>query len=368
MLPAPPKSLGRLGDVLISALHCVQGASNPLGLSSKRSVCVILVDGLGTQNLSQAGGHARFLNSQKSAAASSWFPATTSSSITSFATGKHPAEIGFLGYQVFNRASGVPMNLLSGWDSFEAGMEYQSQKTISELATESGIDLNVVGPRSYEHSGFTGATMRSANYHGQDNIADRFKTALELLADSERKVIFLYVPELDQIAHSQGSTSTHWLNQLEELDSLLSAFIAKVPKQSGVVLTADHGVIDIKRENHIFLDELLDLEELDFVGGDTRAPFIYFKAGVDVSAKKAQLEIQLQGISYVASPADLVSAGYWVTTEGWNHIQPDLVLIARKEVAFYHRSFAKRKSLEMVGHHGSITAQEMSIPLITFGF
>jgi hypothetical protein len=42
--------------------------------------------------------------------------------------------------------------------------------------------------------------------------------------------------------------------------------------------------------------------------------------------------------------------------------------MAKKEVALYHRAFAKKKSLEMIGHHGSISQQEMSIPLIALGF
>jgi hypothetical protein len=42
--------------------------------------------------------------------------------------------------------------------------------------------------------------------------------------------------------------------------------------------------------------------------------------------------------------------------------------MARKRVALYHRSFAKKKSLEMIGHHGSITNEELAIPLIKFGF
>jgi hypothetical protein len=44
------------------------------------------------------------------------------------------------------------------------------------------------------------------------------------------------------------------------------------------------------------------------------------------------------------------------------------LILAKKEVALYHREFAKKKSLEMIGHHGSITQQEMSIPLIAIGF
>jgi len=354
--------------VLISALQAVRGETNTLGLSSKKSICVILIDGLGAHNLAKAAGHARFLNSQTSATAACWFPATTSASITSFATGKHPADIGFIGYQVFVKNTEQPMNLLSGWKDYVSGASYQDQPTISELSVEAGISFHTVAPSSYEASGFTGATMRGTIYHGKDRIEQRFTTAHKLLSDSEPKIVYLYIPELDQIAHSNGSESTAWLNQLEEVDSLVSDLVRALPKQAGVVLTADHGVIDIRFDSHVFLDELLSTDEVHFVGGDTRAPFIYLKPGIEITKIRSQLEEALGSVAYVVSTQDLVNAGYWKLSEKSADVYPDLVLIARKEVAFYHRAFAKGKSLEMIGHHGALTAQEMSIPLITFGF
>jgi len=48
--------LGRLGEVLISALNSASGETNTLGLPSRRSVCVILVDGLGSTNLKERSG------------------------------------------------------------------------------------------------------------------------------------------------------------------------------------------------------------------------------------------------------------------------------------------------------------------------
>jgi len=368
MLPAPPKSLGRLGDVLISGLQAVKSESNALALDSKRSVCVVLIDGLGTHNLAKAAGHARFLNSQQSKPASSWFPATTSASITSFATGKHPSDIGFIGYQVFDRVSQEPMNLLSGWNTFTEGATYQDDFTVAEQAIDSGIAFHAVAPTSYETSGFTGATMRGATYHGKNDIADRFATAKRLLAEPDAKVIYLYIPELDQIAHAYGSESSNWLNQLEDVDSLVAGFVSTIPKHAGVILTADHGVIDVKKDAHIFLDDLLPVTDVHFVGGDTRAPFIYLKQSSALERLRATLGEALAGVAYLTSPQELVEAGYWLQNEKWSRISPDLVLVARKEVAFYHRGFAKKKSLEMIGHHGAMTAQEMSIPLLTFGF
>jgi len=369
MLPSAPKSLGRLGEVLISALNSVSGETNNLGLPSRRSVCVILVDGLGSANLKSAAGHARFLNSQQSDSAMCWFPATTSTSISSFATASNPWDNGFLGYQVFNKATQTPMNLLSGWKDYSEGENYQETATIAEISLSRGVAFHTVAPSAYERSGFTGATMRGSLFHGVDRIADRFSEAKKLLARPEAKVIYLYIPELDQLAHSKGSESTAWLNQLEDLDSLVKDFVTPIPKGSGVILTADHGVVDVSQENHVYLDEFMPKSEFKFVGGDTRSLYLYFEDAVDKQASRELLEDRLGDSCYICTPEDLIAAGYWkALSPKSENVAPDLLVLARKSVALYHRGFAKMKSLEMVGHHGSITNEELAIPLLRFGF
>lgn len=369
MLPSAPKSLGRLGEVLISALASVSGQNNSLGLVSRRSVCVILVDGLGASNLKSASGHARFLNSQQSDSAMCWFPATTSTSISSFATASNPWENGFLGYQVYDKSLQTPRNLLSGWVDFFEGKNYQNNMTVAESAVSSGVSFVTVAPSLYEHSGFTGATMRGSTFYGVDKVADRFTETLRLLSDPAPKVVYLYIPELDQMAHARGSESISWLNQLEDLDSLVRGFVSEIPKHSGVILTADHGVVDVPKENHIYLDDIMPLSEFKFVGGDTRSLYLYFQDSVDVESNRNLLEQTLSESCYICTPEDLVNAGYWKTLSSKSaNVAPDLLVLARKRVALYHRGFAKVKSLAMVGHHGSITNEELAIPLLKFGF
>jgi len=369
MLPSAPKSLGRLGEVLISALSSTLGQPNSLQLAPRRSVCVILIDGLGASNLKQAGAHASFLNSQQSESAMCWFPATTATSITGFATNTAPWENGFLGYQVFDRQTRKRMNLLSGWDNYSEGVRYQEAQTIAELSVESEIEFHTVAPSAYERSGFTAATMKGSSFHGNDDIQSRFSKALELLKDPKSKVVYLYIPELDQLAHAKGVESLAWLSSLEDVDSQIKGFIQSLPKLVGAIVTADHGVVDVDKSNHLYLDEFLPVEFLEFVGGDTRALFLYFKEGIDLASQRQVLESNLADSCYVVSPSDLASAGYWQALNAKSeNVAPDLVVMARKRVALYHRSFAKKKSLEMVGHHGSITNEELAIPLINFGF
>jgi hypothetical protein len=81
----------------------------------------------------------------------------------------------------------------------------------------------------------------------------------------------------------------------------------------------------------------------------------------------SDLEIALGDSCYVVTPKELKEAGYWQENRDVQLV-PDIVVMARKEVALYHQGFAKKKSLEMIGHHGSISQQEMSVPVIVIGF
>jgi hypothetical protein len=366
MLPSPPKTMGRLSDVLISALKSVQAQENPLQLPQRRSVVVLLVDGLGSSNLKSAGGHARFLNSQPAEKISCFYPSTTSTSLSSLATGASPNETGFVGYQIFDRDSATPINLLSGWQSQEEAKAFQNLQTVSELARTGSIAFDVVSPAIYSDSGFTAATMRNSEFHGVNTVAERFTKTLDLLKLTGSRVVYLYVPELDQIAHAWGSESTKWLNALEELDDSVRGFVSKLPKGSALLLTADHGVIDVSPDNHLYIDELFERELFDFVGGDTRGLFLYLKT--KSTELKTRLELAYGSSCYVVEPQDLIDAGYWTQTEKQEQFLPDYILLAKRNVALYHRGFAKLKSLNMIGHHGSISAEEMSIPLFRFGF
>ena len=368
MLPAPPKTLGRLGDVLISALGSVTGERNPLGLKGKRSVCVLLVDGLGATNLTFAGGHASFLNGQPFEKISCFFPATTSTSLTGLATGRSPLETGFVGYQVFDRELRRGMNLLSGWNDFDEGQTFQKLETVSERANGADIPFHVVSLPSYEKTGLTGATMRDVNFHGFAKMSERFQKAGELLKDDSGKVIFLYVPELDQIAHQFGSQSNKWLSEIESLDSIVRGLVTAMPSHSGLLITADHGVIDIPTENHIYIDESFGKETFEFVGGDTRGLFLYLETDQDVNRVSATLVEKYSDSCWVLRPEEIISSGYWPEVAAARDNIPDLFLLARKRVALYHRSFAKMKSLQMVGHHGSITNDELAVPLMKFNF
>jgi hypothetical protein len=140
MLPSVPKSLGRLSDAYLSAYLALSSSDNPLKLAQKKSYLVILVDGLGTANIKSAAGHAGFLNQKLVSAKSlfSGFPATTSSSLTSLATGAANGSHAVLGHRVYDRAKSRNINFLNDLGSELDPREYQDLETISEQAAKMG--------------------------------------------------------------------------------------------------------------------------------------------------------------------------------------------------------------------------------------
>ena len=368
MLPSVPKTLGRLSDVLTSAASAVLGEANPLQLAKTSSAVVILVDGLGWQNLRGAGGHARFLNSlaERTKAVNTVLPTTTAAALTSLATGLQPNEHGVIGYRVFDRGTGRDHNLLSGWSGFSESDGWRNGLTVSQKLAVEGRSMFFVGPAAYERSGFTNIIMPAATYVPADLIAARFKAALNLLT-TESSLVYLYIPELDQTAHANGVDSDKWLGLLEELDGIVREFAGKLPKAAGALITADHGIVDVPQTAHINLEHA-GVDEIRHYGGDTRCGYLYLESGADADAARSLLQQYCGSAVTVVTPPELVASGWMKPyASSAERLAPDLVLLANKDVAVYHRDFSSRKSYSMVGHHGSWSAAELQIPILRFG-
>lgn len=368
MLPSVPKSQGRLSDAYLSAYLALTTASNPLKLPVKKSYLVILVDGLGTYNIKVGAGHAPFLNKKLLTSKSMFagFPSTTTSSLTSLATGVPNGTHAVIGHRVYDRRIEQNINYLHDLGVELEPRDYQELETISERAGSQGVTVSTIGPAEFDRSGFTMATMPNAGYVAARDFSDRFAKALKILA-TPNTLTYLYFPELDQIAHRFGINSTRWLNALEELDAELAKFSRSIPTTAGVVLTADHGVIDVPAERHVYLDEYQCLDDLEQIGGDPRVGFLYFPVGTDLVEKLIGIEQALGNVCDAVTMDQLVEAG-WLEklSASAKLVAPDLVLLPKSDRVVFHRKFTKARSLLLVGQHGGMSQAEWEVPLLVF--
>lgn len=351
--------------MLVSALASVGGSfENRFRLPKVKHSVVILVDGLGYENLRDASGYARFLNSKLDQAIRCEFPSTTATSLTGLATGTRSGEHGLIGYSVFDRSLKLQRNLLTGWSSISEAAEFKRQPALSETVGE--IEMHVVGPAVYEASGFTELTMKGAKYVAADQIAERFVKLENLFTSTKATVSYLYIPELDQTAHKFGVESDQWLHLLEELDLIVNRFSSRLAGNIGVVLTADHGLIDVPQSKHIYLDEFFWYESLvENTAGDPRCNYVYLREPEKLQILIDHAQEAFGDVAYVCTQSQLVESGW--STVGKSNQVPDLYLIWNDSKVGYDRRFSKPQHLKMIGQHGAISDRETRVPLIKLG-
>ena len=374
MLPTRNSESPRLADVLQSSLAALSGTTNPLGLPAATGTVVVLVDGLGSGVLRSRIGHARFLATHftKRDVIDGVFPSTTAAAIATLTTGEDPGTHGLVGYAVRDAAGDRMVNQLTGWDAGMDPARWQRVPTIFERARDAGVPAYSIGPERYADSGFTQAVLRGAQYIAAASIEQRFAAARRILDTRPGALIYLYVPELDQIAHAKGWESDKWLAQLEALDAATAHFASEMEPGEGMLLTADHGVLDVPATKHVLFDTAPQLVAgVRHIGGEPRCLQLYLepdaKAG-EADALAAVWRSVERDRAWVATRAEAIEAGWF------GDVHPsiadrigDVIVAARKKVVYYDSRIVNTAPRKMIGQHGSLSEDETRIPLLRFG-
>jgi predicted AlkP superfamily pyrophosphatase or phosphodiesterase len=365
MLPALKSDGLSLADVFPSCLAAIQGGGGALTLPAVRAAVVLLVDGLGSAALRSHAGHARVLSSG-ARSIDSGFPTTTAAAIATLTTGSRPGQHGLVGYTVLDAANDRIINQLSGWEGVDPE-QWQGMPTVFERARDAGLRATAIGQSQYAASPFTRAVLRGADYVSANSLEARFE-ALErqLAVPGPPQLIYLYVPELDKAAHAHGLESTQWIAALESLDSAVGGL--RLPRDVGMIVTADHGIIDIPAHQHILYDTVPELMAgVAHVGGEPRCLQLYFAPDADIETTVAAWRESESERSWVLTRQEAIEAGWF--GEVRDEVVPrigDLLVAARKSVAYY-ASTASTRARAMVGQHGSWSAAELQIPLVRLG-
>ncbi|RNE62341.1 alkaline phosphatase family protein [Cryobacterium tepidiphilum] len=371
MLPARAFSALRLADVLPSCLAAMSGRANPLGLPAVAKAVVVLVDGLGASAIRARAGHARFLSSRmdRRSVIESVFPATTAAGIATLTTGVEPGRHGLVGYRVLDAAGDRTVNQLTGWDDGMDPGVWQRMPTVFEQARQEAIASFSVGAPRFAGSGFTRAVLRGSEYVPAESLADRFDAARRILRTHDRVLVYLYVAELDVAAHARGWESDRWLAELEAVDGELSRFAAGLAADEGLLVTADHGVLDVPAEKHVLFDTVPELVAgVRHVGGDPRCLQLYLEPGVSGEAVATAWRAVEGERAWVMTRDEAIGAGLFGEVD--DAVRPrigDVIVSARKRVAYYDSRDANTSAQRMVGQHGALTDEELRVPLVRAG-
>ncbi len=336
-----------------------------LGLPTAQRVCVVLVDGLGHLNLAERGGHAPFLRSllAGSRPLRSTFPSTTATAVAAFGTGCPPGRTGMLGYTVRVPETGRLGNLVS-WTDMPPAERWQPHPTVFERLVAAGVRVTSVGPARFHGSGLTGAALRGAAYSPAESLAGRVDAVVRALR--EPGLTYLYWHDVDKTGHHHGWGSWQWGEALTELDHELGRLARSLPRDTLLVVTADHGMVDVDpaRRRDVGTDPVLGAQ-VAMTGGEPRALHLHLEPGVDPRDVAARWQDTLGGDAVVRTRDDAVAAGWFGAVEP--RVLPvvgDVVVAMTGAATVVDSRTQTPASIALVGVHGSLTAREVLVPLL----
>lgn len=365
-----------LCDVLpsVAALLCVAHSVDALGLVDSigpvRLVVVVLVDGLGWQLLPQLTGDAPLLASAHRgetghlAQLVAPFPSTTPTSLVSLGTGVSPGQHGVLGFTLNVPGTDRVLNHIA-WRDDPAPTLWQPVPTWFERLRQAGVDACAVLPAAYVGSGLSESAYRGARFRPVEHDQDYAAAVVEQVSETTG-LVYAYTSVLDTAAHLFGVGSPEWHAAGAQVDTLLRRLTDALPRDAVLLVTADHGGLNVPPESRIDLDADPRLcAGIRVVAGEPRVRYLHTVPGAtaDVIATWSEL---LAGRATVRRRDDAIGAGlFGPVAAGHRNRIGDVVVICDGTTAVLAGHREPPEVARLVGLHGGATTAETQIPLIT---
>jgi hypothetical protein len=343
--------------------HDPRGLTAALG--GARRVAVLLVDGLGADLIRAHADLAPTLAAMSGPAGdlSAPCPSTTPVSLATLGTGMPPGAHGILGFVTAVPGEERTLNHVQ-WGDDPDPTEWQARPTVFEQAAADGVEVSAVGPYLYKGSGLTRAVYRGAHYPGSVGPGDLSAQMGQALAAAPRALVYGYLAELDLTGHVRGVDSDAWRAQLALIDRIVEQVVDALPADGALLITADHGMLDVPASTRVDLDHEPELDAgIRLLAGEPRARYLH---AVDGAADDvlATWRAVLGDRAWVISRDEAIASGVFGRVDDALAARiGDVVALARGTWALTATEREPGPS-RLIGYHGSITATETAIPLL----
>jgi predicted AlkP superfamily pyrophosphatase or phosphodiesterase len=332
-----------------------------------RQVVLLVVDGLGwhqlrarshlTPTLSAAAGIDRSITSVA--------PTTTAAALTSITTGRPPSEHGILGYRL---ADGDRIMNMLRW-TLGPGEDSDARRSVPVASFQpiapfpgAAAPVPVVSKADFASTGFTAAhlgTSPLAEYRVPSSLALEVGRSL---ADNTA-FVYAYYDGIDKIAHAYG-LGEHYDAELADVDHLVADVVSVLPPGAVLLVTADHGQIDVGNRVELLGAEAMAM--IRFFSGEGRFRWLHARPGA-TSDLAALLEERYGDTTWVRTRDQLIDDGWFggPLSERFAARLGDVALIPFEPLAFMDPADTGENRLAC--RHGSLTPDEMLVPLVALG-
>jgi hypothetical protein len=332
----------------------------PDPVRSASQAVVLILDGLGWEQLLERRHLAPALSAMEGGPITTVAPSTTATALCSIATGLTPGEHGLVGYRMM--MGGEVLNVLRWSNSGADRRLAHPPRDVQPFTPFLGHEVPVVSPTELEDSAFSEAHLRGSRPAGWRAVSAIAVEIGRQLAAGER-FVYAYYGGIDKTAHERGF-GEYYDAELRFADLLVADVLAALPPGAVLLVTADHGQIEVGDKIVTPTSALLSM----VVGqsGEGRFRWWHARRGATDDLHAAAAE-SYRDLAWVVTREQVLDEGWFgpVVAPPVAARLGDVALVSHQPVSFFDP--ADTGPFELVCRHGSLTSAEMVVPLLAAG-
>jgi predicted AlkP superfamily pyrophosphatase or phosphodiesterase len=320
-------------------------------------VVLLALDGLGFEQLATRHHVAPTIASMAGGAICTVAPSTTATALSSLSLGAPPGEHGVVGYRINIR--GDVLNVLRWQTPAGDARSNIPPDRIQARPAFRGHRVPVVTRAEFAGTGFTSAHLADVRFHGWRTTSTLVTEVRQLLHAGE-PFVYAYYDGVDKVAHEFGF-GTFYDAELRAADALVASLLDVLPRGAALVVTSDHGQVDVGRQLVALHDEVM--RRVWLLSGEGRFRWLHARPGcADALATAARQCHDDQG--WVRTREEIFVEEWFgpKVSEAAAARMGDVVIAACDPVAFEDPN--DTGPYRLVSRHGSLTAAEMRVPLL----
>jgi hypothetical protein len=337
----------------------------PASVPGARQVVLLVLDGLGWEQLQGFRASAPTLAAATGGPITSVVPTTTATALTSLTTGTPPSAHGIVGYRLRvdgdRPGPGEVMNVLR-WRTSRGDMRRTlPPPQFQPVAPFGGRAVPAVTRSEFASTGFTAAHLTGVRLFGW-SVPSALVVNVRRLLGAGEPFVYAYYDGLDKVAHEHG-LGDHYIQELGAVDRLVADLLGVLPPGAVLAVTSDHGQVEVGNATRLPATALFEMAEL--FSGEGRFRWVHVRPGslddaVDIAQEAHGDE------AWVRTREQMVDDGWFggpLPVETARRLG-DVALVAYAPVAFLDP--ADTGETRLLGRHGSLTSAEMAVPFVSW--
>lgn len=337
-------------------------------IPDNKNTLFIIIDGMGSNLISNLKDNS-ILKKNKKTDLLTVSPSTTGCVLTSVATASFPIEHGIIGWYSHNKKLNIDYcpvlfkerkNLKSLEEQNITPEDiFKKESLFNKLTTKT----KVLYPKDIcnsTYSNFTASTEKRIPYENYEDIVNIIK---DICQEKDNTFTHLYISKIDSLEHDNGTVSDLVYEELKEIEKMITKL--STIKDLTIIITADHGQIDIKEDNTMDFNKyskyFYGMPGIDF--GTTS---FYVKEEEKENFEK-EFSKDYQDKMYLFNTEEFLKVNIFGQNEICENFQNNIgeyIGVCKKYYNFINLENIEDYQGKIIGNHSGFSKEEMIIPLI----